>query len=90
MTIACVLYVSLAEEGKVSAEQIGAKNIANFLKTTPGLGKTQIGEYLSKGPPDRYPFHAAVLKEYVDTFDFAGSSSIYLSIYLSRLRQSAL
>lgn len=51
---------------------IDAAALAKFLRRTPGLGKTQIGEYISKGPPDMYPFHALVLKEYVKTFDFSG------------------
>ena len=50
-------------------------SIAEFLKTAPGLGKTQIGEYISKGPPELYPYHAQVLKEYVKTFHFAGTRS---------------
>lgn len=51
--------------------RIDPKSVANFLKDTPGLGKTQVGEYLSKGPVEMYPFHAQVLKAYVDTFDFS-------------------
>jgi golgi-specific brefeldin A-resistance guanine nucleotide exchange factor 1 len=54
-----------------------AKSVAKFLKNTPGLGKTQVGEYLSKGPPDIYPFHAEVLKAYVATFDFSGKYSSF-------------
>ena len=65
-----------------------AKNIAFFLKTTPGLGKTQLGEYLSRGPWDKYPFHAEVLKEYVNTFDFGPSTSFVdaLRIFLGNFR----
>lgn len=55
-----------------------AKSLALFLKNTPGLGKTQIGEYLSKGPADKYPFHASVLREYVDTFDFTGKDASFV------------
>jgi brefeldin A-resistance guanine nucleotide exchange factor 1 len=46
------------------------KAVANFLRNTPALEKSGIGEFLSKGPPEKYPFNAAVLKEYVATFDF--------------------
>jgi Sec7-like guanine-nucleotide exchange factor len=53
-------------------QAIDAHAIATFLKLTPGLGKTQIGEFISKGPADIHPFHAAVLSEYVQTFDFSG------------------
>lgn len=52
---------------------IDAAALAKFFRRTPGLGKTQIGEYISKGPADIYPFHALVLKEYVKTFDFSGT-----------------
>ena len=48
-----------------------AHSIAIFLKETPGLGKREVGEYISKGPPDKYPFHAAVLTEYCNTFLFS-------------------
>lgn len=66
-----------AASSKVDDVQCPAdpKSVAKFLKNTPGLGKTQIGEYLSRGPVDRYPFHGMVLKSYVDTFDFSGPSS---------------
>jgi len=53
---------------------VHAAAVAHFLKTTPGLSKAQIGEYISKGPPELFPFHAAVLKEFVNTFHFAGTS----------------
>jgi Sec7-like guanine-nucleotide exchange factor len=49
------------------------RSVAVFLKQTPGLGRTQIGEYLSKGPADQFPFHASVLMHYVDTFSFTGT-----------------
>ena len=55
-----------------------AKSVAKFLKNTPGLGKVQVGEFLSRGPVDRYPFHAAVLRAYVDTFDFSGPGSTFV------------
>jgi hypothetical protein len=65
------------------------KIVARFLRNTPGLGKTQIGEFISKGPADLYPFHAAVLKEYVETFDFHGKYSTFdkaLRLFLGHFR----
>ena len=53
-------------------------SVARFLKDTPGLGKTQVGEFLSKGPADMYPFNAAVLRGYVNTFDFSGKDSSFV------------
>jgi hypothetical protein len=65
-----------------------ARAIALFLKSTPGLGKTQVGEYLSRGPPDKYPFHGEVLREYVNTFDFGPSTSFVeaLRVFLGHFR----
>lgn len=61
--------------GGVGAGLCPAKNIAVFLKTTAGLGKAQVGEYLSRGPVDKYPFHAEVLQEYVNTFSFSTTTT---------------
>lgn len=60
------------------ANPIGAnpQSVAVFLKSSPGLGKVQIGEFISKGPADLYPFHAKVLHGYVRTFDFLNLGKI--------------
>ena len=66
-----------------------ASSVAEFLRYTPGLGKVQVGEYISKGPPDLYPFNAAVLKEYVRLFDFSGPNSSFdkaLRMFLGHFR----
>ncbi len=55
---------------------INVASLAQFLKCTAGLGRTQIGEFISKGPPEVHPFHAKVLKEYTKTFDFKGMQCI--------------
>ena len=62
------------EGGGASSGRVGvtAAAVARFLRETPGLGPTEVGEYIGKGPADRYPFHANVLAEYVRTFDFSG------------------
>ena len=69
-----VLPASEIGEDNIKSKQVDAKHIAKFLRYTPGLGKVQIGEFISKGPKEQYPFHAEVLREYVDTFSFAGKS----------------
>lgn len=51
---------------------IAAATLAHFLRYTTGLGKAPIGEFISKGPAHLFPFHAHVLREYVETFDFSG------------------
>lgn len=68
---------------------VSAAAVAHFLRHTPGLGKTQVGEYISKGPPHLFPFHAKVLKEYAKTFDFSGECSTFdkaLRLFLSCFR----
>lgn len=79
-----ILSIKVGKNMEDSA--VEAKNIAKFLKLTPGLGKSQIGEYLSKGPKDKYPFHAEVLKEYVGTFDFSEKSSNNKVSFVNALR----
>ena len=46
------------------------KSVASFLRSAPGIGKPEVGEFISKGPADSHPFYAAVLREYCDTFEF--------------------
>jgi brefeldin A-resistance guanine nucleotide exchange factor 1 len=63
------------------------KAIAHFLKNTPGLSKSAIGEFLSKGPADQHPLNAAVLQQYVETFDFSHMSfDEALRSFLARFR----
>ncbi|KAK3133959.1 hypothetical protein QOZ80_6AG0543280 [Eleusine coracana subsp. coracana] len=45
------------------------RSMAYFLRYSPGLDKTKIGEYL--GDPDE--FNLKVLKEFTETFDFTGA-----------------
>ena len=64
-----------------------ARSVAHFLYSTPKLDKTSIGEYLSKGPKEKYPFHEEVLKNFVSLFDFAGFTfSEALRAFLLRFR----
>lgn len=53
---------------------IHTDNQFNTLLTVTGLGKTQVGEFLSKGPKEIYPYNAEVMRLYVDTFDFGAGS----------------
>ena len=45
-----------------------------MLSCSVGLGKTQVGEFLSKGPKDLHPYNAEVMRLYVQTFDFGAGS----------------
>lgn len=69
-----ILKIEFNEKLKNSKLELSCnpKSVAFFLRYTPGLGKVQVGEFIGKGPADLYPFHASVLKEYVETFDFSG------------------
>ena len=63
------------------------KEVAAFLYSTSGVDKTKLGEYLSKGPEDKYPFNAKVLSSYVELFDFSSQSfSQSLRCFLLRFR----
>jgi len=44
------------------------KEVVNFLKSTPTLDKTKIGEYLGED----IDFNKQVLYQYVDSFEFQG------------------
>ena len=48
--------------------RVTAKNVAKFLRETPGLDKTQVGEFLSKDKD----LNQKTLMEYVNTFNFEG------------------
>lgn len=82
------------KEWLVEAERLGvitspatADSVAHFLYHTPKLDKVKIGLYISKGPPERYPFIADVLKAFAGLFDFRGMSfSDALRVFLSRFR----
>jgi len=50
---------------------VAPDDVAKFLYTTQYLDKANIGEYISKGPKEKYPFHAQVLDHFVRCFDFS-------------------
>lgn len=72
------LAESTADDAVTYFESFDSASVAEFLKSTPGLGKQQIGEFISKGPAHLFPFHASVLKEYVRTFTFEGKQECSL------------
>ncbi|KAL6226487.1 hypothetical protein ACLB2K_000449 [Fragaria x ananassa] len=53
---------------KLVSDPPDPKSVAYFFRYTPGLDKMLIGDYL--GDPDE--FHIQVLREYTETFGFAG------------------
>ena len=76
------------------AERVGVlpvpatpSSVASFLYSTPKLDKAKIGLYLSKGPPEKYPFNSEVLESFASLFDFSGMSfSEGLRTFLGRFR----
>eukprot|EP00762_Andalucia_godoyi_P001130 ANDGO_01933.mRNA.1 Brefeldin A-inhibited guanine nucleotide-exchange protein 3 len=58
--------VYLAEAGCIKPDD--AESLAYFLRTTPGLDKTKVGEYLGEGDD----FNVRVLYHYVDALAFQG------------------
>lgn len=63
-------------------------SIAYFLHSTSDkLDKAKVGEYISKGPKEKYPFIEKVLYEFTQLFDFSGMSfSESLRLFLSTFR----
>jgi len=53
---------------------VAPDDVAGLLYSTHGLDKANIGEFISKGPKEKYPFHAQVLEHFVARFDFSDST----------------
>ena len=62
--------VSQTDDKVVHSLGVAADDVAGLLYSTHGMDKANIGEYISKGPKEKYPFHAEVLKQFVGRFDF--------------------
>jgi golgi-specific brefeldin A-resistance guanine nucleotide exchange factor 1 len=86
LSLAAERFNSDAKGWLVYAQELGllpqpvvpAAAAARFLKSTMGVDKAVLGEYMSKGPVDKYPFNAEVLREYTRLFDFKDTvSSVY-------------
>ncbi len=64
-------WITYAQElGLLPSPESPPSATASFLKNSMGLDKTLLGEYLSKGPVEKYPYIAEVLQEYVKLFNF--------------------
>lgn len=68
------LELALADNVIESAES--SDNVAELLYITPDMDKVGVGLYLGKGPPDKYPFHAEVLRKFAGKFDFKGCNFV--------------
>jgi len=80
-------WIAAAEEMGIFPTPASARSIASFLYSQPKLDKTQIGLYLSKGPKEKYPFHAETLESFSSLFDFGGLPfSSALRAFLLRFR----
>ncbi|KAG7372061.1 RalF-like Dot/Icm system translocated protein [Nitzschia inconspicua] len=79
-------WIKLGEELEVLEEN--ASSVALALYTAPGLDKDKLGDYLGKGPIDKYPFHHSVRLAFVQLFDFthANNFASALRMYLHKFR----
>lgn len=75
--------IKYLQEAGLIPDPATPKDIANFLRYTPGLDKQQIGEYLGKNNED----NKKTLYEYVHTFDFTSVSLLTaLRMFLDTFR----
>ena len=80
-------WIQLAQDWNILPTPITPKAVAAFLFTTSFLDKTQIGLYLSRGPHEKFPFHALVLQEFTALYNFVNLSfSGALRLYLHHFR----
>ncbi len=64
-------WITYAQELKLlPSPEAPPSATASFLKNSMGLDKSLLGEYLSKGPVEKFPYNADVLEEYVRLFNF--------------------
>lgn len=64
-------WLKLALMENVIKSTESSDNVADLIYTAPGLDKVKVGLYLSKGPPEKYPFIAEVRNKFVERFDFS-------------------
>ena len=64
-------WKTYGEELGVLPPNASAKQIAVFLKETPGVDKSSLGDYISE-PKDRRPFNNQVLEEFMKLNQFEG------------------
>ena len=75
--------IKYLQEAGLIPDPATPKDIANFLRFTPGLDKQQIGEYLGKNSEE----NKKTLYEYVHTFDFTSVSLLTaLRMFLDTFR----
>lgn len=80
-------WMKLAQEVELLPADPTAEVIADFLYNTPPLNKTQVGLYISKGPDEKYPFHAQVRTAFCSLFEFKSLSfSASLRTFLHKFR----
>lgn len=63
-------WIAIGEKSGLFPNPATPRSVAQFLYTTPHLDKSHIGEYISKGPVDKYLFNKQVLDVFVSLFDF--------------------
>lgn len=80
-------WIAIGENNGIFPKPATPKSIAQFLYSTPMLDKSHIGEYISKGPAEKYVFNKKVLDSFVSMFDFSGMTfSDALRAFLLKFR----
>ena len=67
-------WITIGEKSGVFPNPATPRSVAQFLYSTPNLDKSHIGEYISKGPVEKYTFNKQVLDIFVSLFDFTGQT----------------
>lgn len=65
-----------------------AEDVASVLFKAPGIDKTALGEYLGKGPAEKYPFEDKVRRAFVAQIDFTTHDKFAqaLRVFLHKFR----
>jgi hypothetical protein len=66
------LWIAYAQELELIEKPETPVSVAAFCRSTPGLDRIKLGDYLAMGPPEDYPFITSVLAAYSGLFDFKG------------------
>lgn len=67
-------WITIGEKSGLFPNPATPRSVAQFLYSTSNLDKSHIGEYISKGPVDKYLFNKQVLDAFVSLFDFTGQT----------------
>eukprot|EP00523_Entomoneis_sp_CCMP467_P002037 CAMPEP_0168755206 /NCGR_PEP_ID=MMETSP0724-20121128/19935_1 /TAXON_ID=265536 /ORGANISM="Amphiprora sp., Strain CCMP467" /LENGTH=1976 /DNA_ID=CAMNT_0008803785 /DNA_START=458 /DNA_END=6388 /DNA_ORIENTATION=- len=80
-------WIEKAVELEILDTVENAKGVAQILYMASNLDKAKVGEYLSKGPEEDYPFNTKVRQFFISMFDFTEMGfAAALRLFLSKFR----